>query len=260
MLALMGIIDNKRDHAMDIIKNIEVFGDSIFKGVQLNPANNRYHVDNQIGIDDISEKYDVSIDNFSKFGNTIGKGYEAIQKRLGSGKFCDMMIMDFGGNDCDFDWKAVAEAPDAEHQPHTPLDVFTETYYKIIGLLKDNGIVPVLTTLPPLAPQKFFDWFCGGLNKVNVMKWLVDVDAIYRFQENYSRTVEKIARTANVPLVDLRGAFLRNLHADRLLCEDGIHPNTEGQKTITAAFMEFAENVMATRLAGLEYGNSLGLG
>ena len=232
---------------MNVIKNIEVFGDSILKGIQLNPANNRYRVDNHLGYDAISQKHSVQIENFSKFGCTIGKGYEMIKKRLQSGKFCDMMVMDFGGNDCDFDWAEVSQSPMEEHSPHTPLNVFAETYHKIIDILKENSIIPVLTTLLPLAPQKFFDWFCAAAGGENVMKWLGDVNAIYRFQENYSRTVEKIARDADVMLVDLRGAFLRNRHIEPLLCEDGTHPNTAGQNVITAAFLEFADRIALAR-------------
>jgi lysophospholipase L1-like esterase len=118
----------------------------------------------------------------------------------------------------------------------------------MIAILKEKGIVPVLTTLPPLDPQRFFDWFCKGLNAENVLKWLGNVGTIYRQQEKYSRTVEKIALETGAYLVDLRGAFLAHKRIDHLLCADGTHPNTEGQKVITAAFLDFAEKM---RLASL---------
>jgi len=147
--------------------------------------------------------------------------------------------MDYGGNDSDFKWKEIAECPEDEHLPNTPLDVFVDTYHKIIRMLKEKGIRPILTTLPPLSAQKFFHWFCKGLNKENILKWLGSVEAIYRWQENYSRAVEKIAVATNTLLVDLRGAFLKHRRIENLLCEDGTHPNTEGQKIITQAFLDF---------------------
>ena len=233
---------------MKVIKNIAVFGDSILKGIQLNPLNMRYRVDNHIGIDAISKKHEVSIENYSKFGCTISRGYAAIEKWLQKGERCDAIVMDFGGNDCDFNWKEISERPDDKHEPNTPISIFTDTYRKLIDMLKKCDIRPILTTLPPLAPQKFFDWFMNGLNKENVLKWLGDVNAIYRFQENYSREIEKIALEEDVPVVDLRGAFLRSRQLDHLLCEDGTHPNTEGQKTITAAFLDFAERLARQRI------------
>ena len=228
---------------MNIQKRVEIFGDSLLKGVQLNPENLRYHIDNNIDVERIEKTYFLNIKNFAKFGCTVTKGLTLIEKRLKANEpFCDAIVMDFGGNDCDHNWQAVSERPDDKHLPYTPLDVFVETYHKIITLIKKNGIRPILTTLPPLDSQKFFHWFCKGLDKEIVLKWLGDVHIIYRWQETYSRTVEKIAAETNTLLVDLRGAFLKQRHLDLLLCEDGTHPNTEGQKIITQAFLEFIES------------------
>ncbi|MDR2572408.1 MAG: SGNH/GDSL hydrolase family protein [Oscillospiraceae bacterium] len=232
---------------MDLYRNVEIFGDSILKGVQLSDENMRYHVDNNIDVDLLEKRFRLSINNFSKFGCTISKAFSLIEKRIKSGKLqCDAIVMNLGGNDCDFDWKAVSERPDDEHQPNTPLDVFFDTYCKIINFLKENGIRPIITTLPPLDAQRFFDWFCGGLEKkANVIKWLGSVESIYRWQENYSRTIEKIAEETGTLLVDLRGAFLKYRKLEHLLCADGTHPNTEGQRVITQEFFDFIERASA---------------
>ena len=232
---------------MELHRNVDVFGDSILKGIQLDDESKRYHVDNNIDVDMLEEKFLLNIRNFSKFGCTISKAFTILEKRLNSGKLkCDAIVLNLGGNDCDFDWKAVSEHPEDEHQPNTPLDVFADTYRKIIEFLKDNGIRPIITTLPPLDAQKFFNWFCGGLEKkANVLKWLGGVESIYRWQENYSRTIEKIAEETGTLLVDLRGAFLKHRKLEHLLCEDGTHPNTEGQRVITQGFLEFIELAQA---------------
>jgi len=228
---------------MKIHRKVEVFGDSLLLGVQINPQNMLYRVENNIDVDGIEKAYALKIRNFSKFGCTITRGFALIEKRLKrDDAFCDAIVMDYGGNDCDFNWKEVAERPDGEHSPNTPPEVFVDTYRKIIKLLKEKGIRPILTTLPPLDAQRFFDWFCRGLNKANILKWLGSVEAIYRWQENYSRTVEKIAAETNTLIVDVRSAFLKHGRIRRFLCEDGTHPNTEGQKIITQAFLDFIEN------------------
>lgn len=229
---------------MKVKKRVEVFGDSLLKGIQINPQNLRYHVNNNIDIGKIEKTHFLDIRNFAKFGCTVTKGLALIEKRLTNNQpFCNAIVMNYGGNDCDYNWNAVSKYPDDKHLPHTPLDVFVETYHKIIALLKENGIRPILATLPPLDSQKFFHWFCNGLDKANVLKWLGDVHLIYRWQERYSRSVEKIAIETNTLLVDLRGAFLNHRSLEPLLCEDGTHPNTEGQKVITQAFLEFIESV-----------------
>ena len=228
---------------MELQRNVEVFGDSILKGVQLDNENMRYHVDNNIDVSMLEKKFLLNINNFSKFGCTISKAFSHIEKRFKSGDLqCHAIVLNLGGNDCDFNWKEVSERPEAEHEPNTPLETFAETYKKIIEFLKDNGIRPIITTLPPLDAQRFFNWFCGGLEKsANVLKWLGSVETIYRWHENYSRTIEKIATETGTLLVDLRGAFLKHRKIDKLLCDDGTHPNTEGQRVITQGFLEFIE-------------------
>jgi lysophospholipase L1-like esterase len=225
-----------------IIRRIEVFGDSILKGVQLNPVTNKYQVDNHIDTDALSARFSLKISNRAKFGCTVTKGEMILSRFLSSGAECSAAVMDFGGNDCDFQWELIAENPDAAHEPHTPIAQFIETYTRVIETLKAHGIRPILATLPPIDPQRFFDWFCSGLNKDNILRWLGGVNTIYRFQEYYSRTVEDIARATGALLVDLRGAFLKMRRIDHLLCEDGTHPNTEGQRVITEAFTRFCES------------------
>jgi lysophospholipase L1-like esterase len=225
---------------------VGVFGDSILKGIQVDTENKRYCINNHIDIEQISTKHQVVINNYSLFGCTIRKGCLMLQKRIENGKFYDIVVIEYGGNDCDFNWKEIAGNPEAEHAPNTPLDVFFHTCCQIIGILKKNCIVPILTNLPPLEPQRFFDWFCKGLNKDNVLKWLGSINTIYRVQETYSRMIEKIAAATKTNLVDLRSAFLEHRRIDTLLCEDGTHPNSDGQKIITETFLNFKLQSMAT--------------
>ena len=238
---------------MDQQHYVEVYGDSILRGVQLDEDDKRYRVDNNIDVSLLEKHFRLCISNFSKFGCTITKALSLIEKRFRSNgednsknEKCDAIILNLGGNDCDFDWKAVSENPEIDHQPNTPLEIFVETYRKIIEFLKEKGIRPIITTLPPLDAQKFFNWFCGGLEKkADVLKWLGSVEAIYRWQENYSRTIEKLAEETGALLVDIRGAFLRHRKIEPLLCEDGTHPNTAGQKVITQSFFDFIVSASA---------------
>ena len=224
---------------MKILRKIEVFGDSILKGIQINPLNKRYHVNNNIDLDMLNKRFSLNIINHSKFGCTVTKGKSMLEKYFSGKSDCSAIIMDFGGNDCDFDWKAISENPKDRHEPNTPIDSFVNVYTNIIEKIKKNGIRPIVTNLPPLEPQRYFDWFSEGLNKVNLLNWLAGVNTIYRFQEFYSRTVEEISRNTGARLIDLRGKFLKERCIGRFFCEDGIHPNTEGQKLITQEFTKF---------------------
>jgi len=226
--------------------NIGLFGDSILKGIQINPVNKKYYVNNNIDVESLSKQYPIQIQNYSSFGCTVKKGSDLLKKRLEKNVECDVIVMDYGGNDCDYNWKAISENPKGNHSPNTPIELFSETYRGIIDTLKKKSILPILTTLPPLEPQRFFEWFCRDLNKKNILMWLGDINNIYFHQESYSKTIEKIALETQVPLIDLRGAFLNSGNIKSLLCEDGTHPNTSGQKIIASSFYNFANEFIET--------------
>lgn len=226
---------------------VALFGDSILKGIQINPVNKKYYVNNNIDTEILSKKYPIQIQNYSSFGCTVKKGSDLLKKRLEKNIGCDVIIMDYGGNDCDYNWKAISENPAGNHAPNTPIELFYEIYCGVIDTLKKKNILPILTTLPPLEPQRFFDWFCGNLNKKNILMWLGDISKIYIHQESYSRVIEKIALETQVPLIDLRGAFLKAGNVKDLLCEDGTHPNTSGQKIIASTFDKFVKEFVGAR-------------
>jgi lysophospholipase L1-like esterase len=238
------ILSTGRRKNMEIIRKIEVFGDSILKGIQVNPINKRYHINNNIDVGMLSKTFSLNIVNHSKLGCTVEKGSMMLDKYLAKIPDCAAILMDFGGNDCDFNWKDISDNPNLDHKPNTPIDKFVEIYTGMIEKIKDNGIRPIITSLPPLEPQRYFDWFCKELNKENILNWMGDVNAIYRYQERYSRAVEEIAKNTGAMLVDLRGAFLKEKYMGRFICEDGIHPNTEGQRLITQAFKKFCVSVL----------------
>ena len=228
---------------MEKMKNINIFGDSILKGIQINPVNKKYYV-GSTSLDMLSEKYSIQIKNYSSFGCTVTKGSSLLKKLLDKNNVCDAIIMDYGGNDCDYNWREISEHPESDHLPNTPMKLFVETYSGIIDTLKKKGIMPILATLPPLEPQRFFEWFCKDLNKTNILKWLGGINNIFYHQESYSKEIEKLAMEKQVPLIDFRGAFLEQGDVGRLLCEDGTHPNTSGQEIITSSLCDFADKFL----------------
>ena len=226
------------------MKNLKIFGDSIIKGVTYNGQS--YHLCQEHDFDTLRAQ-GITVENNAKMGATIDAGLKQLDRKLGSCDGDTTVLFCFGGNDCDFRWKEIAEAPEAEHLPNVPLPEFVELYRKMIRQIRSHGIRPILTNLPPLDSERFFNWWCGDLDQKAVLRWLGDVGNIYAWQERYSRAVERLAREEHVPLVDVRGAFLDHGHLEQTLCADGTHPNTLGQGLITQAFQEFGRGL---RLAG----------
>lgn len=225
---------------MERLITVEVLGDSILKGVQLDPVTGKYRVDNHIDEAGLARRWGLKITNHSRFGCTAAKASKLLDRMLKRGLTCDVLVMDFGGNDCDFKWKEIAARPEEDHPPAFSLKKFLDIYRAMVRKLKEHGVLPVLTTLPPLEPKRFLDWWCRGADEDTVIRWMGgSICNVYAHQELYSHAVAQLAREESVPLVDIRKKFLEYGHLNETICEDGTHPNFAGQALITAAFDDF---------------------
>ncbi len=212
---------------------VSIFGDSIMKGVRMLTDTGRYAATDDIDLESIAKRHNWIIDNRSRFGYTILKGEKLLERHLEKNPSPSAVLLEYGGNDADFNWAEVAERPLEEHVPKTPLPVFIETLSRMIDSLRERMIRPVLSTLPPISADRYLDWITrNGLSKNNILKWLGDANAIYRYQENYSRAIGDLAREKKCYLIDMRGAFLEKRKLLPYLCEDGIHPSELGQRLI----------------------------
>ncbi|MBC1471974.1 SGNH/GDSL hydrolase family protein [Listeria seeligeri] len=224
------------------IQSVGIWGDSIMKGVLFNPEKNRYTLLKNNCIKRASEKLGITFQNHSTMGRTITKGHEILTKDLAKDASNDIAIIEFGGNDCDFNWAEVSENPEAPHIPGTTIDIFETQLREMIARLKNLDIQPILMTLPPLHAKRYFDFITrSGLNKENILAFLGgDVQMIYRWQERYSNTISKIAGETGSHLIDIRDSFLAEFHYEDLLCIDGIHPNEAGHIKMSRKFVQYA--------------------
>ena len=223
--------------------NVTVYGDSILRGVRYQDG--RYVIDRSWETK-LAETFGLKITNRSRFGNTIRKAMPRIEKD--STERCrteEYALLELGGNDCDYDWTAVSDAPEAEHACKTPPETFLECYRRAIRVLRESGRRVILATLPPINSELYLRYLCrDGLSRENIVRWLGDVEHIYRWQESYSGMVDRLAREERVPLLDLRGAFLRDgRRPELLLSADGIHPSVQGQGLIFQTISEFLRSM-----------------
>ena len=214
-------------------EKIVVWGDSVAKGVIYDEQAGRYSITKNSAVNQVGSYLGVEILNRSKMGITIEKGSQIIMKDLEDGLTADIALVEYGGNDCDFIWSEVSESPDTDHKPRTPLDIFEKNLRGIVEKLSLNKIKTALTTLPPLVADKYFKFITrNGLSKENILKWLGDINHIYRYHEMYSLIIQRIAREYGCILYDLRSAFLSKWNNGDYVCEDGVHPNDLGQALI----------------------------
>ena len=218
-------------------KNIFVFGDSITKGVVTIPVDGheslKYAVNPEGIIRSSFHSGGNAMRNLSRTGSTVKQGLDKINRHLSQIQQGDTIVMEFGGNDCNFDWSAVAANPDAEHTPIVPLAQFSELYSQAVSALLSVGAKPILLSLPALLPQRFFDYVSRNLNRDNILRWLGgDVCFISNWHEKYNLEIFKLGSQLNVPVIDITSVLLERRNLGDYYCPDGMHPNASGQAII----------------------------
>lgn len=237
------------DHnTSDDRREIFVFGDSVMKGIVLENPNERYRLLPLATKKQLEEEFSIRLMNRSHFGSTIQSGFDLVKKVVERNPSCKTVVLEFGGNDCDFEWQAVAEDPTGNHEPRIAIDQFISKYRELIAYLKDKKVTPVLMNLPPIDPQRYLDFICrNGLSKQKIMTFIGDIGMIYRFQELYSHTIDKIAFATDSFLIDVREQYLRRRDYTDLICIDGVHPNLAGHELLYDAIRQFISKHVGDR-------------
>lgn len=232
------------------INNILVVGDSLCKGVVYDEQRRKYYFLRDCFVNLIQQSIKPVLYNAAKFGATVINGYQALVRNLDRQK-PDVVFIEFGGNDCDYQWDEIAKNPYFDHIPNTSLDVFESTMKKMITDVKESGAIPVVMTLPPLNALNYFQWFTKGDTEKgrNILKWLDDVWRIYWWQERYSSAVAAIAEETGAHIIDIRHAFLKKLDFRKFMCVDGIHPNPSGHALIASEILSYIKNFASSIIA-----------
>lgn len=219
------------------MKRIEVFGDSIMRGIicadgwKLKLRNDsKYHYLTVLG-------YEVN--NNGQIGATIIKGLQKVERHLSRIDSETMVILGFGGNDCTYDWKHMFDEPSMMKAPNVALEDFIRLYRQAIDRIKKTGARIALCNLVPIDSAKFFNWISTQGPGHSILEWLGDTSMLYRWHEYYNRAVERLVKIAECDLIDLRSAFLTRHDFNNLLCQDGIHPTEEGYSIIDSQIKSF---------------------
>jgi lysophospholipase L1-like esterase len=227
---------------MDIKKdyNYMLYGDSILKGVVYDESKCKYTVLEKSFGNILQDRLKGVVNNAAKFGNTIIRGTSKLQNEVKKNN-PDIVLIEFGGNDCDFNWEEVAENPSGDHVPKTDFNVFEKMLRSMIESLDKVNIVPVLLTLPPIDADRYFKWVSRNSAAMgsSILEWLGSVNKIYWWQERYNSIVLSLAQETRTRWIDIRSAFLRYPDYTHLICVDGIHPNERGHTVIAEKILEY---------------------
>lgn len=241
----VNILIKNRNHFDEVQRRrltVCAFGDSILQGVVHDAQNNKYELLQENFIAISGKRLNVAWKNYAKHGALISDGEKQFLKHLNSVNESDYIFFSFGGNDCNFDWDAIAANPDLQHQPYTPPEIFHQKYVNLIRRVQDKGKTPILFSLPPVHPERFFATNSRYRHAENILKFMHnDINTIYQWHSMYNMEIFKIANETNVPIIDITTFFLSRIDYKDFLCDDGVHPNAKGHLLIASAIKDFYE-------------------
>ena len=219
-------------------------GDSIIKGVLVRSEGerSRYSLADKSIVECCAEKLGGESLNLGKMGCTIEAGERILDRYLDKMSGAQYVLLEYGGNDSDYNWQEIAESPEKEHFPRTRLEVFEEVYERVICKIKEMGAIPLVLSLPPMDAERYFAFFSQKWEdgfRANVMRWLGgSTNTIMSGHELYNLATMRIAQRTGAQWIDVTSELLKEHNFRAYLCDDGIHPNERGQRMIAEAVLQ----------------------
>ena len=219
-------------------------GDSIIKGVlvQSEGERSRYSLAEKSIVECCAERLGGESLNLGKMGCTIEAGERILNRCLDKMSGAQYVLLEYGGNDSDYNWQEIAEAPEKEHFPRTRLEVFEQVYERVINKIKAMGAIPLVLSLPPMDAERYFAFFSQKWEegfRANVMRWLGgSTNTIMSGHELYNLATMRVAQRTGTQWIDVTSGLLKDHNYRAYLCDDGIHPNERGQRMIAEAVLQ----------------------
>ena len=219
-------------------------GDSVIKGVILDKEgmNVRYSLVDKSIVECCAEQLGGESVNLGKMGCTIETSERILDRRIDRLAGAEYVLLECGGNDSDYDWRSIAQDPNGEHLPNTPLGRYLTAYERVINKIKQIGAKPLVLSLPPMDAERYFAFFSAGWTQElrdNVLCWLGGTtNAILSGHELYNLATMQVAQRTGAQWIDVTSTFLEDRNYKSFLCEDGIHPNEQGQRKMVEAILK----------------------
>ena len=155
-----------------MISSIIAWGDSILKGVVSGGDSKRFDITQDDSLSQACRALGIELANKSVFGSWMQKTRRTQDRSLRNGASAQIGIIESGTNDCDYDWSAVSQNPDAEHLQRCPLDEFKRLIKEAVDVCRQNKITPVIMLATPLVPEWLLKNICIGNDEAAIIKFI----------------------------------------------------------------------------------------
>ncbi|MGM0845566.1 MAG: SGNH/GDSL hydrolase family protein [Bacillota bacterium] len=174
---------------------------------------------------------DVSVINKGVFNDNSHHLVKRLEKDVINEK-PQYVIIEIGGNDCNFKWAEVAEKPWEKHKAIVPMNQYIDNIKTIITNLKEHQITPVIATLPPLDPVRYYKNISEKYSPA-ISHWISEVGGIGYWHGLYNQNLNMLAEECSTLKVDVRSALKKAGNLVDYISDDGIHLTAEGYKVLS---------------------------
>jgi Lysophospholipase L1 and related esterases len=143
----------------------------------------------------------------------------------------DLVLINIGGNDCNFHWDQVALLPEEEHVPIVPLNRYLENIQNMVRKISDAGAVPVVMSLLPLDPVRYYHALMEHYSH-SLGHWISCCGGIEHWHGMYNRSLKQMVQRLGILSLDIRTAFKTKGDISELINDDGLHPTAKGYKVM----------------------------
>lgn len=223
------------------METVYIFGDSLLRGV-MPDEQGLYHSTNSIGFDELENRYQICIKNYSMPTFTVKQGWAWMQKNMeASGAKPDLVILEFGGNDCDYRWGEMRDSCHRLTEIHrTPIDEFVKVYTDMTEYLADRGIETAVTLCPQFPVGVYLKHLiASGIPEQVIKTYIETPDMVIRDYKAYKSEIVKLAEKKRIPVIDIEKTFAFLTDLEDYYSMDGLHPNEKGYRLIHDTFACF---------------------
>ena len=149
----------------------------------------------------------------------------------------DIVLIEVGGNDCNFNWDEVAKHPDSKHEPIVPIERYLDNIAYLVKEFRNKQVTPVILTLPPLDPARYYRFVADQFG-TSIGHWVSYVGGIEHWHGMYNRQLKQLAEKLKAPLIDVRLYLKSAGDLDQLISDDGIHLTSKGYQCMSESIFK----------------------
>lgn len=211
-----------------------VFGDSILKGVITIPNSGKlFDTTENDSLTLAQKELGFELDNRSIYGNITSKGLLKLQKFFDKGESADFCVIEFGSNDCDYDWGTLVQK--------VPLEDYLANLTAMVKLCREHKVTPLMMGLIPYVCDDWFKTIIKGHDEAAILNFLGgSAETLGKNQLIYKNAQADFVQKNTVQFLDPWTIFQGH---KELMCYDGIHPNEEGYQQLSKAWIKFLSEV-----------------